>query len=90
MSEIGNYVAVYEIKATNWDLIKPKNIKKNAWRHQHQLIKYVETYIEENIDVCLGIIYPFPPQKPGLRDVIEKYLEEYGTPAYWFVEIKGG
>lgn len=34
ITELGDYVAIYEIKATNWDLIKPKNVKKNAWRHQ--------------------------------------------------------
>ena len=89
VSDLGDYVAVYEIKATNWDRIKPKNIKKNAWSHQRQLMKYVETYIEENIDVCLGIIYPEPPTTPELRKAIEEYLDRYGAPAYWFNEIKG-
>jgi len=89
VSELGDFVAVYEIKATNWDLIKPSNIIKNAWSHQHQLLKYVDTYIKKNIDVCLGIIYPFPPLIPGLRERVEKYLENCGTPAYWFTEIKG-
>ncbi len=89
ISDVGEgVVAIYEIKATNWDNIKPKNIKKNAWSHQHQLLKYVDTYIKENINVCLGIIYPEPPKKPRLRDMLEKYLENYGTPAYWFTEIK--
>ena len=81
VSELGDFVTIYEIKATNWDLIKPRNIIKNAWSHQHQLLKYVDTYIDKNIDVCLGIIYPFPPQTSGLRDKLEKYLENYGTPA---------
>ena len=89
ISELGDYVAVYEIKATNWDLIKPKNIIKNAWSHQHQLLKYVDTYIKQNVDVWLGIIYPFPPKTPDLRERIETYLENRGTPAYWFTEIKG-
>ena len=89
VSELGDFVAVYEIKSTNWDLINPKNIIKNAWSHQHQLLKYVDTYIAKNIDVCLGIIYPFPPVTHGLRERIEMYLENYGTPAYWFTEIKG-
>lgn len=87
VSELGDYVAVYEIKATDWDSIKPKNIKKNAWRHQNQLCKYVNTYIKENVDVCVGIIYAAPPKTPGLRETIETYLENYGAPAYWFNEI---
>jgi len=86
--ELGEYVAVYEVKATDWDLIKQKNIKKNAWRHQHQLCKYVDTYIRENVNVCVGIIYPAPPKDPDLRKIIENYLEQYGAPAYWFTEIK--
>lgn len=89
ISELGDYVAVHEIKATDWDLIKPKNIKKNAWRHQNQLCKYVDTYIRENVNVCVDIIYPTPPETFGLRETIENYLEHYGAPAYWFNEIKG-
>ncbi|KAA3618538.1 MAG: hypothetical protein D8M58_21380 [Calditrichaeota bacterium] len=89
ISDVGDgVVAIYEIKATNWDNIKTKNIKKNAWSHQHQLFKYVDMYVKDNIDVCLGIIYPEPPQKEGLRETIENYLEKYGIPAYWFNEIK--
>jgi len=89
VTDLGDYVAVYEIKATDWDRIKPKNIKKNAWKHQRQLIKYVDSYVEEDVDVSLGIIYPYPPKKQGLKELIESYLENYGTPAYWFTEIRG-
>ena len=89
ISDMDGMVAIYEIKATNWDRIKPKNIKKNAWSHQRQLHKYVETYIEEGTDVCVGIIYPDPPSSDDLRVMLEDYLTEYGAPPYWFSEIKG-
>lgn len=89
ITELGDYVAIYEIKATNWDLIKQNNIIKNAWSHQHQLLKYVDTYIEKDVNVSLGIIYPCPPKTPGLRERVEEYLENCGTPAYWFTEVKG-
>ena len=89
ITELGEFVTILEIKATDWDKIKSQNIKKNLWRHQHQLLRYVEKYIEvDNMNVCLGIIYPHPPQKKELRDVIESYLDHYGTPAYWYSEIK--
>ncbi len=52
VSELGDYISVYEIKATNWDIIKLKNIIKNAWRHQHQLFKHINTYTKERLDVC--------------------------------------
>ena len=89
VSDLGDMVAIYEIKATDWDKIKPQNVKKNAWCHQRQLLKYVETYIEEGIQVSLGIIYPEPPKSLELREMLEEYLMEYGAPAYWFSEIKG-
>lgn len=89
ITELGNFVTILEIKATDWDRIKPHNIKKNLWSHANQLLRYVEKYIEvDKINVCLGIIYPHPPITNELRDVIESYLEHYGTPAYWYNEIK--
>jgi len=89
ITELSDFVTIFEIKATNWDLIKRSNIKKNLWRHQRQLFKYVDKFMEEDeINVCLGIIYPHPPMDNDLRDTIETYLEGYGTPAYWFNEIR--
>lgn len=90
IEELGDFVTIVEIKATNWDKIKPKNIKKNLYRHQKQLFNYIDKYLEiDNLDVCLGIIYPEPPKTKGLREFIEKYLEDnYGVPAYWFNEIR--
>jgi hypothetical protein len=89
VDDLGDYVALYEIKATDWDRIVPKNVTKNLWRHQNQLLHYVDKFLEvDQLDVCLGIIYPLPPKKPGLRDRIESYLEAHGTPAYWYSEIR--
>jgi len=90
ITELGDFVTILEIKATCWDRIKPRNIKKNLYRHQNQLINYVDKYLEiDKMDVCLGIIYPEPPRKKGLREFVEKRLEEsYCIPAYWFSEIK--
>jgi hypothetical protein len=89
ITELGDFVTILEIKATNWDKIKPKNIKKNLCRHKKQLFNYVDKYLNvDKLHVCIGIIYPEPPRKKGLREDIEEYLEEYGVPAYWYSEIK--
>jgi len=92
ISELGDFVTILEIKATDWDRIKPRNIRRNLWRHQKQLFAYVDTCIEvDKLDVCLGIIYPRPPKTPGLRERIEACLEgNYGVPAYWYTEIRTG
>ena len=90
IKELGDFVTIVEIKATDWDKIKKKNIKRNLYRHQKQLFNYIDKYIEvDRLDVCLGIIYPKPPIKKGLRNLIEKHLDEkYGVPTYWYSEIK--
>lgn len=90
ITELGDFVTILEIKATDWDRIKPKNVKKNLYRHQSQLFNYVDKYVEiDKLDVCLGIIYPRPPRRKGLREFIEKRLEEsYCVPAYWYDDIK--
>ncbi len=88
ISELGDFVTILEIKATDWDRIKPANIKKNLWSHQRQLFRYVDKFSEvDELGACLGIIYPKPPKTQGLRETIEGYLESYGVPAYWFNKI---
>jgi hypothetical protein len=83
-----DFVTILEIKATDWDRIKPKNIKRNLWSHQRQIFMYIDKYVDiENLNVCPGIIYPYPPTTPGLRELVESYLESYGAPADWYTEI---
>ncbi len=84
----GETLAVLEIKATDWDRIKPGNVNKNLWRHQHQLLRYIDKFLEaDQLNVSPGIVYPRPPRNPDLRQQIETHLEERGIPAYWFSEI---
>lgn len=91
ITELGDMVGLYEIKATEWDRIAPANVKRNLWRHQNQLFAYVDKFLEvDSLSVCAGLIYPAPPRRPGLRAAIESYLEDYGVPAYWFSEIRSG
>ena len=90
IDEISDFVTIVEIKATDWDKIKPKNINRNLYRHQKQIFRYIDKYVDvDKLDVCLGIIYPKPPVKKGLRKYLEKYMEDnYGLPVYWYNEIK--
>ena len=89
ITELGDAVTILEIKATNWERIKPKNVKKNLWRHQRQLFSYMKKYLDvDKITVYPGIIYPEPPRDPKFRKTIETYLDEYGAPAYWYNEIR--
>lgn len=84
-----DYVTIMELKATDWDKIKEKNLKRNLYRHSTQLYRYIDKFMEiDGKNVCLAMIYPEPPQKPGLRDFIEKYaMDKYSFPIYWYSEL---
>ena len=85
-----DYVTIMELKATDWDKIKEKNIKRNLYRHSNQLYRYIDKFMEiDKKNVCLAMIYPEPPKKTGLRDFIEKCaMDEYSFPVYWYSELQ--
>jgi len=85
-----DFVTIIEIKATDWDRIKEKNITRNLYRHSKQLFKYIDKYLEiDDKSVCHAVIYPAPPLKEDLRELIEKRaIENYSFPVYWYTEIK--
>jgi hypothetical protein len=81
VGEMGDFVSVVEIKSTDWDRIKPKNIGRLLTSHRRQVWKYVEEFVDNrHIDVCAGIIYPRTPNSDGLRKRVEDYMIEYGIP----------
>ena len=91
ISEVADdYVMIIEIKATDWDRIKPKNIKRNLYRHSKQLYNYIDKYMTiDNKDVGLGVIYPEPPKTKGLREFVEETaMAKYSFPVYWYSEVK--
>jgi hypothetical protein len=85
VDEMSDFVSVVEIKATDWDKVKVKNRKKLLGSHRRQVYKYIEEYLDViKIDVCPGIIYPTAPDTPGLKVMIEEYLNDYGLQAVWY------
>ena len=82
-------IAVYEIKATDWDHITPRNVRRNIYRHQKQLFDYVYKYnFIDNLQVSYGLIYPFPPAREGLREDLEELaMSAYHAPVYWYTEL---
>ena len=85
VDELGDFVSVVEIKATDWDRVQPRNRRKLLASHQRQVLRYIERFLDgDNIDVCPGIIYPSAPRTPGLREEIETYLNEHGFQIVWY------
>ena len=87
-------VAIIEVKATDWDRIKEKNIRRNVKRQINQIWSYIESqirqgrYVEggEGKDVCPGIIFPRRPRKANLLEMIEELFCEDGIQVVWHDE----
>ncbi len=85
VDDMGDQVAVVEIKATNWDRIIPRNVTKNLGSHRRQVYKYIEKYLDvDGKTVCPGLIYPAAPATPGLKERIEEYLNDCGIAVVWY------
>jgi len=91
ISDLENgYVTIMEIKATDWDRIKSKNIKRNLYRHSRQLYRYIDKYMDvDELEVCPAMVYPKAPSKEGLRELVEQLaMDNYCFPVYWYDEIR--
>lgn len=87
VDDLGGFVSVVEIKSTDWDGIKNKNIKRLLGAHRRQVWQYIEKYIDKNkMDVCPGIIYPKSPKRTGLKELVEDYLNDYGLQVVWYYD----
>jgi hypothetical protein len=85
VDELGDFVSVVEIKSTDWDAVMPRNRKKLLASHRRQVWRYIERYLDvEQVSVCPGIIYPRAPSTPGLREMIEDYLDDWGLQVVWY------
>ena len=87
-------IAIVEVKATDWNKIKKKNIRRNVRRQIRQVWSYIESQIldgqyvkdGEGKDVCPGIIFPKRPKDRERTDLIEQIFEEEGIPVVWHDE----
>lgn len=87
VDELGDFVSVIEIKSTDWDTVLPRNRKRLLGSHRRQVWRYIERYIDvEHVDVCPGIIYRIAPSTPGLKEMIEEYLNDWGLQIVWYVD----
>jgi hypothetical protein len=52
---------VVELKATNWDMVAAHRIRPNVLRHARQIWRYIDTELNDNIDVVPALVYPSSP-----------------------------
>ncbi len=79
-----NLVSVVEIKNTDWDKIKPDNIRRNIKRQARQIWKYIESQRDLNgKEVSPGIIFPRLPKDPERLKLIESIFESEWIQVVW-------
>jgi hypothetical protein len=85
VEEIGDYlVSIVEIKNTDWNKIKPENIRRNVKRQARQLWEYIEFQTDsKGKSVSPGIIYPKIPTDLEKLKLIELILEGECIQVVW-------
>jgi hypothetical protein len=82
---LADFVTVVEIKATSWDAVLERNRLKLLAAHCRQIFRYVDKYLDhDNVSVCAGVIYPVSPSTAGLKDFVEKYLNDNALQVVWY------
>jgi len=85
-----NHVAVVEIKASDWNRMKHKAVRRNAMRQVRQIWSYIDAQLElEGKEVSPGIIFPARPSDPEKLKVIEHIFNEWGIQIVWHDETIG-
>lgn len=85
-------VCVIEIKATDWDTMRAKNVRPNVLRHARQLLRYFEHVFQQLESGILehlssAMIYRRAPSSFSRRRYIESVFEDdYCTPVIWWDE----
>lgn len=79
---------VIELKNTDWDKIKAKNVRRNLSRHRIQIWSYLEPLSDradnDELSFIQGVIvYPKRPTTSGRAEEIEDELEEWGISVSW-------
>jgi hypothetical protein len=82
-----NLVVVIEVKASDWDKMKPHRVRPNALRHVNQIWRYIEAYLPTR-EVAPALVYPSTPKTPGRKEEVESILDEYSIAAIWRDEYK--
>jgi len=77
-----NQVVVVEIKASDWDKMKPYRIRPNALRHVNQVWRYIEACVSPR-EVIPALVYPSTPKTPGRKEEVEAILDEFSIAAIW-------
>jgi len=87
VEELGDFVSVVEIKASDWDKMREVNVVRNARRQIRQIWSYVEAELElYDKQVSPGVISPKQPRDPERLRLIESLFNQEGIQVVWHDE----
>ena len=66
--------SIVEVNATNWGVMAERRVRPNTLRHAQQVMKYVDPFWEQRLDVSPGIIHPQTPKSRARKLQIEAAL----------------
>ena len=76
-------VAVFEIKATNWDNVKHR--RRVLSSHKRQVMKYVDQYLmHRDVNVCAIVVYPRRPRCSRIVKEVQDYMDDASIMIQWF------
>lgn len=79
-----SYIAIIEIKATNWDNLKRQRIRCTAQRHVRQVWRYIDDHIESHgKEVCPALVYEFEPRDRRVKAEVEQILNDRFIQVVW-------
>ncbi len=84
-------IAIIEIKASNWDVMTEKAVKRNIRRQINQIYGYIDSQITkgeyvptgEHRSVSPAIIFPNTPLVESIKKYIEDSFYEEGIVVVW-------
>ena len=76
-------VAIVEIKASDWDSMTLRAVRRNVGRYANQIWNYIESQLEQGKDVSPGIIFSERPKDPERLKLIEQLFDKLGIPVVW-------
>lgn len=81
--ESGAYVAIGEIKNTDWDSMTKASVKRNIKRQVRQIWSYIHSQLRSSKDVTPGVIFPRKPSDQDRLELIEALFEAEGISVVW-------
>lgn len=87
IEDLGDFVSVIEIKATEWDQWSDDRIPRYVRRQIRQIWSYVDAQLEiYEVEVCPGVIFPHRPLDPRRLALIERLFNGEGIQVVWHDE----